>query len=305
MKKSKYDIGYEYTNKYGKFKIIGKNLNDKSRWIYTVKCLKCGHIMYKKAQEIETERKCLGCVRNMEYSFYNIGDIVNGLKIIAKAPVFKSNGNLIKAYLCECVVDGKKVQIRESHLKNGVGCMECAAIKRGIEQRKKHDDYIKEMEEKNPFIEITGDYINQDTKIKYRCKLCGYKGISLPNNLLRGGGCPVCNMSIGEKKVMKYLENHNIKYEFQYTFDNCKNIFCLPFDFYLPDFNVCIEYDGEQHFSPIEHFGGEEKFQQQQHNDNIKTEYCKKNNIELCRIRYDQNVEQELNKYFNNETISS
>ena len=299
--KRDYSIGYEYENKYGKFKIIDKELRyESNRWVYTVECQKCGHLMYKKYQEIGEERKCLGCTRNMEYSFCNVGDIVNGLKIIAKSPMFKSNGDLIKAYLCECIVDGKKVQIRESHLKNGVGCMECAVIKRGIEQRKKHDDYVKEMADKNPFIEITGYYIDQDTKIEYRCKLCGYEGMSLPNNLLRGGGCPICNMSIGEKKVMKYLQDHNIKYEFQYPFYNCKNIFCLPFDFYLPDYNTCIEYDGEQHFRAIEHFGGVEGFKRRQQNDNIKTDYCKDNNINLCRIRYDQNVNTELDNFLSN-----
>ena len=294
MSKRKYEIGYEYENKYGKFQIT----NIEERWgrhVYVVVCQKCGHTMIKKASEISAVRKCLGCVRNMEYSLYNIGDVVNGLEIIAKTPTLSTSGYVQKEYLCKCIVDGKTVQIRESHLHNGVGCMECAAKKRGVEQRKLHDEYMTEINVKNPFIDIVGTYIDQYTKIKYICKICRYDGEALPNNLLRGGGCPVCNMSTGEKRIAKYLENNNIKYEIQYTFDECRNVLSLPFDFYLTDYKICIEYDGEQHFKPIDFFGGEEKFKKQQYNDMLKTQYCIDNNIYLCRINYNQDIENELN----------
>lgn len=294
---AKYYIGYEYENEYGKFKIIDTE-RQKGRIIYIVQCQKCKHIMKKKSDEISKDRKCLGCVRNMEYSFYNVGDVVNGLKILKKVPTVDNRGYIKKEYLCECIVDGNIVQIRESHLKNGVGCMVCAGKKRGIEQRKSHSEYVAEMSIKNPFINIVGTYIDQYTKIKYICKICGYEGESLPNNLLRGGGCPECNMSNGEKKILRYLKDNNIQFKEQYTFKNCKNIFCLPFDFYLSEYNTCIEYDGEQHFKPIDYFGGEEGFISRQHNDNIKTQYCKNNRINLLRIRYDEDVEQKLNEYF-------
>ena len=58
----------------------------------------------------------------------------------------------------------------------------------------------------------------------------------------------------------------------------------MRFDFYLPDYNTCIEFDGEQHFKPIKHFGGKERFKQQQKNDQIKNDYCVENNIALIRI---------------------
>ena len=48
------------------------------------------------------------------------------------------------------------------------------------------------------------------------------------------------------------------------------------FDFYLPNINTCIEYDGEQHFLPVEYFGGEDAFNRQVTYDNIKNEWCKK-----------------------------
>lgn len=299
---AKYYVGYEYKNKYGNFKIIDIERVG-TRIVYVVQCQKCGHIMKKKSGEISEVRKCLGCVRNMEYSLYNVGDIVNGLKILKKMPTIDSSGYIKKEYLCECIVDKNIVQIRESHLVNGVGCMECAGKKRGEQQRKSHEEYVAEMSIKNPFMEIVGIYVNQDTKIKYVCKVCGHQGESLPNNLLRGGGCPECNMSNGEKRVLKYLNDNSIIFDEQYTFKDCRNILPLPFDFYLPDYNACIEYDGEQHFHPVKFFGGEEAFNQLKRNDSIKNQYCKDHNINLCRIKYNQDVEQRLDEFLSTVKI--
>lgn len=83
----------------------------------------------------------------------------------------------------------------------------------------------------------------------------------------------------------------------------CKNKRKLPFDFYIPDLNVCIEYDGIQHFYPVDQFGGENAFQECQLNDSIKNAFCQTSNITLLRIRYDQNVIQVLDDFFLHLTI--
>lgn len=74
----------------------------------------------------------------------------------------------------------------------------------------------------------------------------------------------------------------------------------LPFDFYLPEYNLCIEYDGEQHFKPVDFANkgrewADKQFEIRRTCDEIKTEYCKKNNIKLLRIPYFKNIEEELN----------
>ena len=61
---------------------------------------------------------------------------------------------------------------------------------------------------------------------------------------------------------------------------------------------MCIEFDGEQHFIPIDYFGGIENFKKIKIRDKIKNEYCKNNSIHLIRIRYDENVEDLLNSQF-------
>ena len=68
------------------------------------------------------------------------------------------------------------------------------------------------------------------------------------------------------------------------TIYGCKYKGRLKFDFYLPDYNICIEFDGEQHFKPVEYWGGEEEFKKRQIKDKIKTSFCTNNDIKLIRI---------------------
>lgn len=70
-----------------------------------------------------------------------------------------------------------------------------------------------------------------------------------------------------------------------------KDIKTLPFDFYLPKYNCCIEYDGQQHFKPNGFSSGYEYFVKTVEHDRMKDQYCKDNNILLIRIRYDENAE--------------
>ena len=87
------------------------------------------------------------------------------------------------------------------------------------------------------------------------------------------------------------LLEYNIKYEAQKKFDGCegKSNYQLPFDFYLPDFNTTIECQGQQHYFPIEFFGGEKEFENQIKRDNIKREFCKDSGIKEIEIKYNQN----------------
>ena len=98
------------------------------------------------------------------------------------------------------------------------------------------------------------------------------------------------NMSFGEKRINEYLNNKDIEFVWQKTFPDCRNINCLRFDFYLPQYNLLIEFDGEQHFREA-YYGGhielaQQNFEQQKHNDAIKTKYCQDKNIKLLRLDY-------------------
>lgn len=103
----------------------------------------------------------------------------------------------------------------------------------------------------------------------------------------RGCGCNTCNSSKGELAVEHWLKTHNIQYIKQYRFSDCKDIYTLPFDFYIPTKNTCVEYDGELHFTTWKSGAiGSKKLLDTKKKDAIKDEYCIVNNIRLIRIPY-------------------
>lgn len=113
--------------------------------------------------------------------------------------------------------------------------------------------------------------------------------------------CTYCNSGNncywGEILTMEYLKSNDIDYYTQYRFDDCIYKQYLYFDFYLPDKNVCIEYNGQQHYKPVSWFGGEDKFELQQIRDNIKRQYCKDNGIKLIEIPYTYNTKEKIEAY--------
>lgn len=119
----------------------------------------------------------------------------------------------------------------------------------------------------------------------WKCQCdCGKITIVKGNNLYSGNtiSCGHHQLSKGELLIEQILKEFDISFINQYTFVGCKDILPLPFDFYLPDYNCCIEYDGKQHFEKC----GSWDFEICKKHDNIKNQYCKQNNIKIIRIPY-------------------
>lgn len=130
-------------------------------------------------------------------------------------------------------------------------------------------------------------YMKTNIKLIITCPIHG-DFEQTPNSHLNGKGCPSCKESSGEREVVKCLNKMDINFIRQKKFDDCKNIFPLPFDFYIASARTLIEFDGQQHFEPVEIFGGIEAYNKLKINDKIKNDYCEENYINLIRIRYDQ-----------------
>jgi len=90
-------------------------------------------------------------------------------------------------------------------------------------------------------------------------------------------------MSAGEKRIADYLKRKGIKYKYQKRYEDCRDKNTLPFDFYLPQYNTIIEFDGYQHYFEVKKFGS---LKYTQHHDAIKNKYCSDNDINLLRIPY-------------------
>ena len=142
---------------------------------------------------------------------------------------------------------------------------------------------------------LLSEYKNMSTKVLVKHNKCGNEWMVNPSKMIHlNRGCPECKLSHGEEFIRMYLKNNNINYIREKRFNDCKNVNSLPFDFYLPDLNTCIEYQGLQHFEVVGEFGGEEAFEYRKENDRIKRDFCKNNNIKLIEIPY---WEKDVEKY--------
>ena len=207
---------------------------------------------------------------------------------------YNGSNNPIKHY---CRIHNIEFYVRPADALKGGGCKKCQSERIHNSKAKLHDQYEKELLEKNINIKVIDTYINAITPIVHKCLSCEHEWLAIPNNILRGSGCPKCNESHGEKSINSWLNKHNINFIPQYRFNDCRDKYTLPFDFYLVDYNTCIEYQGEQHYRVVDFFGGNTRFEACQLHDQIKKDYCEKNNISLLCIRYDENIEEELERF--------
>lgn len=178
------------------------------------------------------------------------------------------------------------------------GCPKCSMEQHGRNMTKSPEDFLKDAKlvhgDKYDYSKV--EYINCQTKV---CIICPEHGEfwQTPNSHLQGSGCPNCSNSKGENEVCKFLLQHNIKFVREYAIPcNCNSSGYALVDFYLPDLNYFIEYNGIQHYVARRAFGGSFKFEQQQLRDVEVRQYCTNNNINLIEIRYDEDVWEILNK---------
>jgi len=190
-----------------------------------------------------------------------------------------------------CPKHGEFIQRPHNHLHDRCGCPSCGNVKHLTTK-----DFVSKAKL------IHGDkydyscvqYRNTQTKITIVCPKHG-EFIQIPTKHLQGNGCPQCNESKGERQIRLWLEQNHIEHEYQKRFDGCRYKLPLPFDFWLPQQKMCIEYDGIQHFEEGigNFFQGQYTFTRKMwkslsERDDIKSQWCLENNIKLLRIAYNQ-----------------
>ncbi|MFN7656407.1 MAG: hypothetical protein ACK5OW_01300, partial [bacterium] len=220
-------------------------------------CNVCGHILTTE-EFIERSKKVHG--DKYDYSLASYNNYNTKVKII-------------------CPKHGIFEQTPNNHIKGKI-CYKCTKT-----HKKTTEEFI-EVSTKihgDKYDYSLVDYRGGKIKVKIICSKHGIFG-QKPSDHLNGSGCHICNTSKGELNIKKFLDENHVYYIQQYKFPDCKYINPLPFDFYLPHLNMCIEYDGIQHFEPIEFFGGKRGFSLLQRKDFIKNEYCINNNITLIRV---------------------
>lgn len=197
--------------------------------------------------------------------------------------------------------------MRYWNLINGECCDECARENSGLKLRLTNSEIIKRA--KKHYGENTYDYSKLDTfnrsdgdKIVITCKKHGDFLTRIGNFSQGKSGCPICRGSRLELNIKNTLDKNNVKYEPQKTFDWLKYKSNLFLDFYLPDYNIAIECQGEQHFYPSDFFGGDEGFKEIVMRDKIKKQLCEEHGIKL--IYYlDKKHKQGENDYISTRKI--
>jgi hypothetical protein len=228
-------------------------------------CKKCSYVKQRLGNKCFIEKAKLIHGDEYDYSLVNYINFNTNIKII-------------------CPTHGEFEQTPNNHLK-GSRCEKCTFLNRRVGNK----CFIEKAKlihgEIYDYSKIK--YITSHVKITIICPKHG-EFIQTPHNHLKGVGCPICKESKGENNIRLLLLENNIKFIPQHKFNECRNKLPLPFDFYLPDYNTCIEFNGIQHYKPIEFFGGEKYLIDVKLNDVIKKKYCDKNNINLIIIKYNE-----------------
>lgn len=191
-----------------------------------------------------------------------------------------------------CPIHGDFYTSPRNHLRSSFGCPKCAYDHLAKKQTYSFDLFIQKAKNKwgdtyDYSMINESNYINTKNKVPIICHKHGLFWQN-PNNHLYGQGCPHCKRSLGEDKVALFLDTHKIKYETQCIFNNnnilCKNNY-FRVDFYLPENNTIIEYNGQQHYKEVLVFS-ERTLEQQKERDSALRQYCKESNINLIEIPY-------------------
>ena len=201
-----------------------------------------------------------------------------------------------------CPEHGEFQQSLYKHIHQKQGCPICANKHRNDNNKLTNEKFITKAKEihGNKYDYSKVNYVNNCTKV---CIVCPEHGEfwQTPHNHLQSKGCPICNESKLENEISNFLEINNINYEREKTFDWLKSKYKLRLDFYLPDYNIAIECQGEQHFKPINYFGGLQNFIKLSKNDKLKYDLCKHNNIKILYYTHsDKSNNLYISKVFTN-----
>lgn len=265
--------------RFGKLTVLETIYGYKNNNRATYKCLcDCGNTIYVYGSTVRKMKSC-GCSRDDNYTPYL--DIMHKQfgKLLVK-DVIRNYKNTHITY-CKCQCDcGNVIYTRRNGLLSGntksCGCVHSPSLIG------------------KTFGRLTVVKIDNTTQKLWVCRCSCGNQVKLTSYQLTSGHTKSCGClrsesnSSGEILVSQILAKQNIRFKKEKSFDDCrgKSGYKLRFDFYLPDYNACIEYDGFQHFSPVPYFGGKDKFGILNQNDEIKNYYCKVHSINLIRIPY-------------------
>lgn len=276
---------------YGHFEIVSRDTS-KSREYYFIKCLNCGKIQEKSVRYDGIKNHSIGrkCICDKDLT----GEIFGFLKVI-DIDYEKTKARKDSYYFCKCLKCNrdKLVSVRGSYLKNGAtkscGCLNDESHRKDIRGQVFNNFIILDVDYEKTYNEKrkgTGTYW------KIKCQNCGQERSVSAREIFQNK-IPICfcennSFSKGENKIYHILNSLKINFKQQKKYEDLRSEHNvnLRFDFFLEDYNTVIEYQGIQHYEPVEYFGGLDNLIACQQRDTLKRQYCNEHNIKLIEIPY-------------------
>lgn len=249
--------------------LLGRYIDSKTKVLF--KCEKCGNEWLANPSNILWGKGCPNCSRKKNHHDFvkEVFNINPNIEVVGE--YVKDNIKI----LFKCKICGEEwYQTPNNIINKKCGCPVCAIHRINHKNTLTHDEFCKRMFIINPDIIFLSEYKKGYLDIKCKCKKCKNEWITQPRYLLHKCGCPKCNESKLEKVVELFLQNNNISFEKQKKFDWLGR---QSLDFYLPDYNIGVECQGEQHFKPIKYFGNVDRYIDTINRDLKKKKKCNEN----------------------------
>lgn len=308
MKKEKFiDFNKKLGNEYD-LKFIPENKEFTNSDEFKVIHKPCGNEMFKSYRSFSRKRNLENKTRGCKYCSGKVvtdwnnrlSEILGEDYEILNEIKSKSTEVIYKHELC-----GKTRKSTVRNILNGSKCNFCSKT------RLKTYEEVKESVEEdtgNSYKLLDDKYINSDEFLNIKHNECGNAFKMRYYCFVNGQRCPICKKSSkGENLIREYLIKNNIEFEEQVKFEGLKYKKSLSFDFKIfleSGRYFLLEFDGKQHFK-ITGWTTEEILRETKKRDNIKNDFCHKNDIHLLRINYKEikNIKNILDNYISSTTI--
>lgn len=275
-------VGSEYI-------VIGEYINNKTK--ITMKHTSCGSTYSVQPKGFLDGNRCPSCNNKTKGAkvkshsvFLKDVERVWGVDI----KIVSSYRGVVKPIYVSCNTCGNTWKTTPNKvLSKTTNCMRCSRVDIGLRNRTSHEEFEWEIHrlygEEYTLLE---PYTLSTAHIKVRHNTCGHIWDIRASHLKNKAICPKCTETAGERRVRAYLDSKNVEYETQKKFSELTRDKPLSYDFWLLKHNVLIEFQGIQHYKPIDFFGGYTRFTKQKESDSMKRTFAYANGYTLIEVPY-------------------
>lgn len=255
----------------------------------TIHCNRCQHTFsYKSGATLYSKKRKHLCSLCASYTVKQLLQNCKENHLI----ILDNPGTVIEPWTLQCTICGQSFSRVICGDFTG-RCPHCNKQQKEKNTQQKWQTIVDEICGENEFEVLLGT--NTDNFLVRHT--CGFIRKTQGGAFFRAPWCPRCKgtLSRGEARISDYLTQHAIAFQSQKKLNTGHQ----RFDFFIEP-NIAIEFNGKQHYEPIEIFGGEKRFQEQQQYDKSKQQYCEENNILLLVISYKEynKIEDILDDFF-------